>query len=76
MPPTPKGQTLNLADKLAAVPGPWQPHVVAERVWFRAVRKPHDPVLQSVYQHDREVRGDVQQWLATAARAHPVHALV
>lgn len=52
-----------------------QPHVVAERVWFRAVRKPHDPVLQSVYQHDREVRGDVQQWLATAARAHPVHAL-
>ncbi len=30
MPATPKGETLNLAEKLAAVPEHWQPRVVAE----------------------------------------------
>ena len=25
-----------------------QPHVVTERIWFRAVRKPTDPVLHAV----------------------------
>ena len=51
MPTTPKGQTLNLADKLAAVPGPWQPHVVAELndVQFKVVRLDGDFVW---HRHD------------------------
>jgi hypothetical protein len=49
-----------------------QPHVVAERLWFRAVRKPTCPVLQVVYRKDRRVQGDVDAWLANVRKTHVV----
>ena len=51
MPATLKGETLNLAEKLAAVPGPWQPRVVAELndVQFKAVKLEGDFVW---HRHD------------------------
>ena len=49
-----------------------QPHVVAERIWFRAVRKPGCPVLRTVYRADRDIVGDVDAWLLQARQAHAV----
>ncbi len=51
-----------------------QPHVVAERVWFRAVTKRRCPVLGVVYRADRRVQGDVSRWLDRAAASHRVMA--
>ena len=49
-----------------------QPHVVAERIWFRAVRKPGCPVLRTVYRADRDIVGDVDEWLVQVRRTHAV----
>lgn len=49
-----------------------QPHVLAERVWFRAYRKRTCPVLQVVYRADRRVQGDIDVWLQQARRSHAV----
>ena len=49
-----------------------QPHVVAERVWFRGVRKPFCPVLRSVYRNNRVIDGDVATWFRQAERNHLV----
>jgi hypothetical protein len=49
-----------------------QPHVVTERIWFRAVRKPTCPVLHVVYRKDRRVQGDVDAWLAKVRTSHVV----
>jgi hypothetical protein len=50
-----------------------QPHVIAERVWFRLVRKPRCPVLRTVYQHGRRVPdADPSGWLHEVAAQHPV----
>ncbi len=48
-----------------------QPQVVAERVWFRAVRKPGCPVLRTVYRHGRRVpTNDPGGWLSLVAEDH------
>jgi hypothetical protein len=50
-----------------------QPHVIAERVWFRLVRKPRCPVLRTVYQHGRRVPdADPMAWLRTVGEGHHV----
>lgn len=49
-----------------------QPHVVAERLWFRGVRKPSCPVLRTVYRNNRVIEGDVGAWFRRAERNHRV----
>lgn len=51
-----------------------QPHVVAERLWFRGVRKPFCPVLRTVYRNNRVIAGDVAAWLVQAEREHRILA--
>jgi hypothetical protein len=49
-----------------------QPHVVAERVWFRLHRKRTCPVLQVVYRQGRTAPADLDAWLSRVARIHTV----
>jgi hypothetical protein len=49
-----------------------QPHVVAERLWFRAYRKRTCPVLDVVYRRDRTAPTDIDGWLSEIASDHTV----
>jgi hypothetical protein len=47
-----------------------QPHILAERIWFRVARKPFCPLLKTIYQHDRVPPANRNEWLARVEKAH------
>jgi hypothetical protein len=49
-----------------------QPHVVAERTWFRAYRKRTCPVLKVVYRRGRSAPTDLDAWLRAVSEEHTI----
>lgn len=64
-------EAMRVVERWAVAKALVQPHVVAERIWFRAFRKPTCPVLRAVYA-GRRIPGDRDAWLAEVARSHPL----
>jgi thymidylate kinase len=50
----------------AALRAPLRPHLPVSQTWFREVRRPRCPVLQTVYAHGRMLQEPTERWLDRA----------